>query len=177
MFENLEAGKQVLDRFNFWVGKLFMKNYSYDEFARASNFKDTAIYLSGIGDQFVISGVWDFTMDSLMEKLARASAGKIPLKMSFDAVFRDQATSTFSFVGVQNDTSNPIVYVGAGIADSILNGAATIGNGVIDTGEGAIKAVVNSANLLKYALPVLVVGAIGLYFYLNVKSAPKIPGS
>lgn len=166
---SVEAGKKVLDQYNYWVKKLYLKSYTYDQIAIANKFKDTAIFLEGVGDQYLISDVWSGTMDSLMQKLAKASSGDIPTLASISAVFRDQATSTFSFVNLQNSTSNPVVFVAAGMADTVLNGVQSIGNTVINTGDSALAAVENSAKVLKWALPIVLLAGLGFYAYVKLK--------
>ena len=159
-----ELGQIVLDKFNFYQQNKWHVTYSYDQIARAMGFKNTAILVEGIGFQFRILGENYSDLNTAMQNLANASGGKIPTKASFDAALRDEATKTFSFVDIQNNTNNPVVYVAAGIADNVLNGAQYVGDRVIDTGK----------TLLNFA-PYLLLGGAALYIYLNVKAAPKLP--
>lgn len=160
---DFELGQIVLDKFNYFLQNKWHVSYSYDEIARAMGFKNTAILVDGIGFQFRTLGEDYSDLNEAMQNLANASGGKIPTKASFDAALRDVATQTFSFVELQNSTDNPIVYVAAGIADEVLNGAQYVGDKVIDTGK----------TLLNFA-PYLLLGGVALYIFLNVKAAPKL---
>ena len=160
---DFELGQIVLDKFNFYQQRFSFVTYSYDQIARAMGFKNTAILVEGIGSQFRILGENYSDLNTAMENLAKASGGKIPTKASFDAALRDEATKTFSFVDIQNSTDSSIVYVAAGIADDLLNGAQYVGDKVIDT----------SKTLLNFA-PYLLLGGAALYIYSNVKAAPKL---
>lgn len=172
---DLELGQEVLTQFNILMKKFWYKTYSAEEIAAASNMKFVNIMVDGIGLTYRTSGESKSDMIDAMEALVVASAGRVPTFGAFNAAIRDEATGTFSFMEFAGETKNPVLSVLAGSASSILDGAEYLGNGLINTGADTVKAVENTAKALSYLLPVLVIGALGFYLYLNVQNAPKIP--
>lgn len=159
-----EYGQMIFDKFIDKMRTKWFVTFSYDDIARSMGFKDTSILMDGIGFGFRSTGKDFDALEDALDKLVASSGGKIPSKAVFDAALRDELTDTFTFRGVQESTDNPIIYVGAGIADEVLNGAQYVGDKVIETGK----------TVLTFA-PILIIGGLAFYIFLNVKAAPKIP--
>lgn len=175
---SLEAGTQVLNSFNKYMQRLFDVNYTFDQLALANKFKNTLIFVEGVGDQWLVANLSYGTMDSMMYKLAYASGGKIPTKAAFDRVLREQASQTFSFIDIQNSTDNGAVYVLSGAADQVLNGVQAVGNTLIGLGGNVLNGAANAGNALenttwlaKYALPLILIGGVALVVYYEAQKA------
>lgn len=144
---DLMLGYIVLNKFLSIFNSMYGFNYTPDDIASANSaFPGTdKIFIEGLGMQYreVIAMDSD-KLDASMRALSQNSDGQIPALKSFSYAFVQAAQN--------NNFWEATKFVAVNSASQILDGAAAVGNAVIDSGK-----------LVVWLLPIGVVAFI--YFY------------
>ncbi len=160
-YDDYERGRAAMVFFHNTMTLLYPKKYqvSFQELENIiSSRKGGKMFIEGMGTGIIFAEMSEGKVSDAMTALARQSQGQIPATNSVFTQALINSAQKFNFIDA---TKTVAIETGK----DVIRASAAIGDAVIDAGKG----VTTTISLLKYALPVLVLGGAALYVYSRAK--------
>lgn len=160
-YDDYERGRKAITYFHNAMATLYPSTYkiSFEEMQNIiAQRKGGKNFVEGMGTGIILAEMSEAKVSDAMEELARQSKGKFPATNSVFTMALVNSSRQFSFIDMGKT-------VAVESAKDILKGTQKIGDSIIEAGKG----VTNSLNLLKYALPIILIGGLGFYVYNRAK--------